>query len=475
MPVRMLGLRWVALGLAGSLAICVASADLLRARPITWWFDPHVPGATPLLYAGILALCAAWLGVGRRLRSCPVRPQAVVALGAVWCAPLLFAPALFSRDLYSYLADGAILHHGLDPYVHAPAVLSSLGEPHLLNAVSPFWRHTIAPYGPAFVGLAALVAARVGSNLVLGILLLRVLELGGVLLLAVFVPRLARALGADPARATWLAVISPLVLVSLIAGGHNDALMAGLLVAGVTLALERRPLLGIALCALAATIKLPAAAGVVFIAAAWARAEPERAGRIGVCSVLVAGAVLLLVSAATGIGLDWIGGTLAAPAKVRIALTPSTAIGYSIASVLHDLGVSTPARAIESTIGMALLAATAAWAIWLCSRVRYETLAWYLGLLLLVSVLSGPAPWPWYGIWGLALIAGCARTLEWLWLPLTVAASTFVIRADGQVLLHRQVAPFVLGAYAIVAVLALAAARRRRWTPPFSRAAEFAR
>ena len=40
------------------------------------------------------------------------------------------------------------------------------------------------------------------------------------------------------------------------------------------------PLLGIALCALAATIKVPALAGVVFIAVAWARAEPERAERM---------------------------------------------------------------------------------------------------------------------------------------------------------------------------------------------------
>ena len=41
--------------------------------------------------------------------------------------------------------------------------------------------------------------------------------------------------------------------------------MIGLVVAGVTFAIERRLLLGIALCALAATIKLPAAAAIPFI------------------------------------------------------------------------------------------------------------------------------------------------------------------------------------------------------------------
>ena len=59
----------------------------------------------------------------------------------------------------------------------------------------------------------------------------------------------------------------------LVAAGHNDVLMAGLLVAGVAVALEGRPLSGSAICALAATIKVPALVGAVFIAVAWARAD----------------------------------------------------------------------------------------------------------------------------------------------------------------------------------------------------------
>ena len=85
------------------------------------------------------------------------------------------------------------------------------------------------------------------------------------MLLAVFAPRLARALGADPARATWWVLLSPLVLLELVAPAHNDLLMIGLVVAGVTFAIERRLLVGIAVCALAATIKLPAAAAIPFI------------------------------------------------------------------------------------------------------------------------------------------------------------------------------------------------------------------
>jgi alpha-1,6-mannosyltransferase len=474
------GVRWAALGLAGASATTLAGADLLRHKPISWWFDPHLPARSVVFYAGIAALCVAWLAVGRRLRNdrvgdtdnrAPVVRQ-LLLVGALWSIPLLLAPSLISRDLYSYLADGALLHHGLDPYRHAPDALAGIGQGHLGHAVSPFWRHTTAPYGPGFVGLAALVVGATGSHLIVGVLLLRLLELAGVALLAVFVPRLARALGADPAFAVWLAVISPLVLLELLGAGHNDALMAGLLVAGVTLALERRPLLGIALCAAATTIKLPAAAGIVFIAVAWARAEPDRRVRTLMQSAAIAAGVLALVSVATGLGPDWVAGSLSTPAKVRLAITPSTALGHTTASVLHAFGFTASSRAIESAIGLAALALTALLGLWLLVRVRFATLPWYLGLLLLASVLGGPAAWPWYAIWGLALLACCRPAKRWRWLPLLIAATTFLIRADGQVVLPRAASPVMLAIYVTAAVVLLM--RRHDWQPPVPRVAEFA-
>ena len=466
------GWAWAGLGLAGSLAVALTSADILHGKPVVWWFDPDLPARTLLFYGGIAALCAAWLGLGRTIgRPGGASVRRLLVVGALWCVPVVLAPALFSRDMYSYLADGAMLHLGLNPYDQSPAVLAHLHQTQLFDAVSPFWRHTTAPYGPAFVGIASLISAVAGSNLVAGVLLLRLVEVVGVGLLAVFVPRLARVLGADPARATWLAVISPLVVLELVGAGHNDALMAGLLLAGVTLALERRPLLGIMLCALAATVKLPAAAGVLFIAIAWAREEPQRAAKIVALSALVTAAVAFAVSAVTGLGLDWIAGSLSTPARVRIAITPSTALGYSAAAVLHALDLSMSARGLEHAVGTIGLVLTTALGVALAYRVRRSNLVWYLGLLLLVSVLSGPAAWPWYAIWGLALVACCPEAQRWRWLPLVIVASSFLIRADGQVILHRQAAPLVLALYAIVAVIAW-----RRAMPPSMRGTpEFAR
>ncbi len=206
-------------------------------------------------------MCVAWLALG----SLALTTRELRIVGAAWCLPLLVTAPLFSQDAYSYLAQGTLVHLGIDPYRHAPAALAQAGQAHVLAAVDPFWRHTTAPYGPLFLWIVSGIVAIAGSHLILGVLLLRVLDVAGLVLLAVFAPRLARALGADPARATWWVLLSPLILFELVAAAHNDLLMIGLVVAGVTFAIERRLLVGIALCALAATIKLPAAAAIPFI------------------------------------------------------------------------------------------------------------------------------------------------------------------------------------------------------------------
>ena len=61
---------------------------------------------------------------------------------------------------------------------------------------------------------------------------MRALALAGVALLAGSIPRLAERLGRDPVDAAVLVVANPLVLVHLVGGAHNEALLAGFLAAG---------------------------------------------------------------------------------------------------------------------------------------------------------------------------------------------------------------------------------------------------
>ncbi len=415
---------------------------------------PHLPLARGLFYAGLAMLCAAWLGLGRHVRSV----ASLRWIGAAWALPLVAGPVLFSHDVFSYLAQGQILHLGLNPY-HAPP--SVLGPSPFLAAVSPFWRHTAAPYGPLFLGAVELIVSAVGAHLIAGVLLVRVLDLIGFVLLAVFVPRLARALGADPVRATWLTVTSPLVLLELISAGHNDALMVGLLAAGVTLAVERRWVGAVVVCSLAATVKLPAAAAIVLILAAWVRTHPVK--RRALAQALPA-AILpaLVIGAATGVGISWLSTSLiSTPQKVRLALTPSTALGYTVAGIVH-----VNAHHLESAFAVVALSLTVVVGVSLAFRTRPATLPRDLGVVLLVAALCGPAAWPWYLTWSLVLLAawpeyGVRRSLTAIALPAVTVVSVFVVKPDGILALPLQSAPAVLAVYAAIAVACVLVRARR--------------
>jgi alpha-1,6-mannosyltransferase len=291
-----------------------------------------------------------------------------------------------------------------------------------------------------------------GTHLIAGVLLTRGLELVGVGLLAVFVPRLTRALGTDARRGLWLALLSPLLVFQLVSPAHNDLLMIGLLVAGVAYALGGRPLLGIAVCSLAATIKVPALAGAAFIAVAWAREERGRAGQLRflLCGALVAAAVLGAVTLASGVGLSWISTSLfSTPAKVRLAITPATGVGWTASALLGDLGIATSARGLEHGFGVVAFAITAITGLVLLYRVRIPKLVPYLGAFLLVAAAGGPASWPWYFAWGVVLVAACRGPQHSLGLALALAVSAFLVKPGGTLLLPLQTAPAVLVVYAL--------------------------
>jgi hypothetical protein len=431
---------WAGLGLTGSILVAVAGPGMAGGR-VQWWFEGG--GGVAVFYAGIVALSVAWLALGRLAPT----PRQLRIVAALWCLPLLLGAPLFSQDAYSYLAQGTLVHLGLDPYRDVPAVLAQHGQAHVLNAVDPFWRLTTAPYGPLFLWI---VSGFTGSNLVVGVLLVRALEMAGFVLLAVFVPRLARSLGADPGRATWLVLLSPLMLLELVAAAHNDLLMIGLVLAGVSLAIERRLLLGIGVCALAATIKLPAAVAIPFLLVAYA----DR--RTWVRGALIAVGVVVAVSLVSGLGFGWISsGIFSTPQRVRLAITPATALGWTVAQV-----VPVGARGLESALGVVAFAAAVLLGIVLLWRSRRENVVRHLGIVLIAAAVCGPAAWPWYLTWGLALLAACPEVQDSRALPIAIVAAALVVKADGVLAFPLHTAPVFVVLYIALAVACVVAWRR---------------
>ncbi|WP_432170474.1 polyprenol phosphomannose-dependent alpha 1,6 mannosyltransferase MptB [Streptomyces sp. 1222.5] len=390
------------LGLAGTASLALGG-ETAGALPVQDLLAPaSVRAALGLVgvYFGVVLLIAAWVLLGRLVRGPrPPTPRALLLVLAVWTAPLLLAPPLFSRDVYSYLAQGAMVDAHMDVYAHGPA---QLGGP-LADEVAPMWRHTGAPYGPAFLALASALSGLTRGELPAGLLGMRLMALLGVALMAVALPRLARHSGADPAAALWLGALNPLVLLHLVAGAHNDALMLGLLGLGLVAARGRGPAVGAVLVTLAALVKAPAALGLLAVVAL-----QVRSGRRPLPAVLTtaaaAAATTVAATAVAGTGYGWIGALNTPVSPRNWALT--SLLGRATGALLDHLGSGLAPLAVPAwhLLGLAATAA-AVLLIWLRLRPRP---VYALGLSLLAVAVFGPAIRPWYVLWGLFLIAAGA-------------------------------------------------------------------
>ncbi|MFJ3234933.1 polyprenol phosphomannose-dependent alpha 1,6 mannosyltransferase MptB [Streptomyces sp. NPDC086787] len=394
--------RCQVLGLAGTACLALGG-EAAGALPVRDLLAPaSVRAALGLVgvYFGVVLLIAAWALLGRLVRGAePPTPRALLLVLAVWAAPLLLAPPLFSRDVYSYLAQGAMVDAHMDVYTHGPAWL---GGPSA-DEVAPVWRDTGAPYGPAFLAVASALSGVTRGELHAGLIGMRLIALLGVALMAVALPRLARHSGADPAAALWLGALNPLVLLHLVAGAHNDAMMLGLLGLGLVAALGGRPALGAVLVTLAALVKAPAALGLLAIVVVQARG-----GRSSVRSVAVttaaAGATTIAATAVAGTGYGWIGALDTPVSPQNWALT--SLLGRATGALLEHLGSDLAPLAVPAW-HLFGLAATAVAVLFIWVRLRLRPV-YALGLSLLTVAAFGPAIRPWYLLWGLFLIAPAA-------------------------------------------------------------------
>ncbi|GHK01196.1 membrane protein [Streptomyces sp. Y2F8-2] len=408
--------RRQALGLAGT-AFLALGGETAGALPVEDLVSPESGRAALGLvgvYFGVVLLIAAWALLGRVVRGPePPTPRALLLVLATWAAPLLLAPPLFSRDVYSYLAQGAMVHAHLDVYAHGPA---QLGGP-LADEVAPVWRDTAAPYGPVFLVVASALSGLTRGELPAGLLGMRLVALLGVALMAFALPRLAKHCGADPAAALWLGALNPLVLLHLVAGAHNDAIMLGLLGMGLLAARGRLHVLGVVLVTLAALVKAPAALGLLAVIALRRHVGVVRAT---VTTTVVAFATTAAATAVAGTGYGWIA-ALKTPVSPH-NWSPTSVLGRVTGRMLDGLGsdLAPLAEPAWHAVGVAATAITVL-VIWVKLR---PAPVYALGLSLAVVAVLGPAIRPWYALWGLFLIAAAAPSTS---VRHRVAAATAVL------------------------------------------------
>jgi hypothetical protein len=462
------------LGVAGAILIVVGGLfagvpplrdPLLRLAVFESVRAQVTPGVLTV-FVGVSMLLLAWLRLGRLLRRSggPDVRQLMTTL-VWWSAPLTVALPIFSRDVYSYLAQGTMTVLGIDAYQYGPAIL---GGPLSVNVPS-IWQTTPAPYGPTFLSLASDVTGVTGESMWLGIFGMRLLALGGLALIAWSVPRIARASGVDPRQAVWLGLLNPLVLVHLVGDAHNDSLMLGLMLAGLAFALERRPAAGAVLIALGALVKAPAGLALLFIVPIWAsQLAPERRlssrwllGAIG--SFGVGAATIVATTTVAGTGYGWIG-ALDTPTLAHTWTSITTDVGYWGGQLASALDLATPAQVLA---WVRLLGLAAAGLSCLALLRRYHATAPVVGLGLgLAAVLAlGPVVHPWYLLWAILPLAAAATTPK-VRRGVVVAsvAMTITVLPGG---VAPTVSAFLAGVVGAVAVFAVAwAVDRLDWSDP---------
>ncbi|WP_241249798.1 alpha-(1-_6)-mannopyranosyltransferase A [Rhodococcus sp. X156] len=413
---------------------------LLESVKLSWLRFGHGHDlSTAAIYVGVLAMFFAWMRIGRRVLRDELSPTALRGVLVLWMAPLLASPPLFSRDAYSYLAQGALLRDGFKPYEVGPVANPGV----LLDNVSSVWTTTTAPYGPLFLLLSDLITRICGDSVVAGTILLRLVMLPGIGLLVWALPRLAAHLGGNHAVALWIALLNPLVLVNLVGGVHNEMLMVGLLAAGTVLVLNRRHVAGFAAVAVGMAIKATAGLALPFLVWVWmvhrredalARGE-QPAHPLRVFAVTAGAGVAIVVAVFLGpsvhpnLGLGWIT-ALSGSGLIINWLSLPTAMAHIITLVFGWL-LNFQLVAVLPYTRMLCALALVGIVVWLWWRSRHSAVAATrsLVLALVAVVILSPAALTWYYAWPLALGAA----LPWRPRPMALVVGLSV----GLMLLFR--------------------------------------
>jgi alpha-1,6-mannosyltransferase len=448
-------------GFVGSVLVLLGGLVVSTLPPSTWLMHHDllldlraaevgrmIGLAVVLLGLGVLA--AQWLSLCRHvaLAEGEERDDAVNLVrhaAIVWSAPLVLAPPLFSRDGWSYAAQGMLAHLGISPYEYGPGVLHGP----VVEAVDPRWMDTATPYGPVPLAFGDFAAGLTGNPWVLAVCH-RMVALVGLALLAWALPRLASWTGVNPALASAVVLVSPLMLANGVGGLHNDLLMVGLMAAALVVGAERGWAAGAVVGALAAAVKVPG--GLVCIEISLvslpvAATLLQRVRRLTSVAAVSLG-TLFALGLLSGLGSGWVRG-LTVPATVTTPL--------SVTTLADNLVGGTGAlRSVGTLVSAVVVVAVAL-------RWRTGNRAHALQAVALVTgltVLLGPVVHLWYLLWVVPFLA--VLRLSQIALVSMLAGSTiFGLVAPMDSSLHEAYYAIVLGSVIVGLLVPLLLLTRR--------------
>lgn len=262
--------------LALSIVVASTAAVLVRGRG-------GGPGWTVALLAIAFIAFTALLVLEHRRPALTIR-RIVVPASALLLLAVAIAP-MSSRDVWSYVAYGrtVAIHHE-SPYRAPP---DAFPDDPMVGRVSEMWRDTPSVYGPLFTAVSAGGMAVTRASATASRMFFQALAALAVVGATWLVWRETR-----DHRAVALVSLNPFVVVAVVNGGHNDALVGLMVIGAVLLAIRSRPWAAGLLLGAAALVKITALLPLAAVAG-WALWRPH--GWRRAAATLVAGGLVVVV------------------------------------------------------------------------------------------------------------------------------------------------------------------------------------
>lgn len=355
------------------------------------------------LVVGVLLLAMVWLEIEHEIHS----PLQMARFAVATSLPSLFVPPLFSRDVYSYVAQGHLMLEGFNPYQSGVSVLRnwfSLG-------IDPMWAETTTPYGAIYLLIEKFAASLSVDNPYFSMVILRAINIIAVILTIYGLNRLAKIHGISANYAIWLAVLNPITILHLVNAVHNDALMIAALVWAFTLAQEKNLVSGALLLAVAIAIKPIALVALPFIGLSSSTASWNMKIRNWIISSSVVLGVLIALGSVTNTSFGWLN-AVATPGTVLNFAAPITAASELLSSLVFAFGYDLSAQ-IFSAMRILGLLASAIYVARLALANSDGSSTRKAALAFACMILLSPVVFPWYFLWPLALFAASGLKTRW--------------------------------------------------------------
>ena len=295
------------LTLAAALTLCAYVLLWALPFPLLPWYDvplldlgklaDYDPLHAVALAAGYAVVFACYVSAWRAAARLRGRAAAVLVIGAgiVFALVLVWVYPAGANDIYDYVFRARLWgQYDYNPLTVTPLQVNT----------DPWFRYVVwiwfpSPYGPLWAEISVLLNRLGGDSLLANLLLFKLLAVACIALGSLLLFALLRERGEGEALGgTLLFAWNPLLLFEAAVNGHNDVLMAMLLLGGLWFFRRRRLRTALVLCTLAGLVKIAAFVALPVLLLAGARSSAARSRTQHVRLLFDALAACLLTAAA---------------------------------------------------------------------------------------------------------------------------------------------------------------------------------